>query len=135
VGCGDDDVRGGLVGHDNVGGKPFQRVCHAFSVGAPGPYPIAMVMGRGRSQIPSLYRVKGPRATNVGIFVDEKFGTRRGSGVRLKSNATFMWDLAESCGLMQDRRMGFTVNRHWGSSLSQRLRGKLWLVEQNPAMK
>jgi hypothetical protein len=31
----DDTVHGGMAGHYNVSGKPCQRVCHTFSVGAP----------------------------------------------------------------------------------------------------
>jgi hypothetical protein len=39
------------MGHDDVGGKPCQRVCHVFIVGATCPHPIAPVMARGWPQI------------------------------------------------------------------------------------
>jgi hypothetical protein len=47
VGCDDDNVSGGVAGDDSFHGKPCQGVGHAFSVGAPGPYPITSVMALG----------------------------------------------------------------------------------------
>jgi hypothetical protein len=40
MGRGDDDIGGGVMGRDNVGGKPRKGVGHVFGVGAPGPHPV-----------------------------------------------------------------------------------------------
>jgi hypothetical protein len=38
VGCGDDNVGGGVTGHDGCRGETCQGAGHAFGVGTPGPY-------------------------------------------------------------------------------------------------
>jgi hypothetical protein len=78
VGQENDDVRGRMMVHVNVGGKPCQCACHAFGIGVPDPHPISPVMACSWHQIPSLYHARVPRVTYIGLFVDAYFGTRMG---------------------------------------------------------
>jgi hypothetical protein len=80
VGCGDDNVGGGVMGRDSCCGEPCQGVGHAFGVGTPGPYPITSVMARGWPWVPTLYRVWGPCAADFRLCVNEYLGSQRGEG-------------------------------------------------------
>jgi hypothetical protein len=126
--CGDENVGGGVMGHDSCHAELCQGVGHTFGVGAPGPYPIASVMARGWSQVPTLYRVGGPCAVELMLFMNEYLGAQPDRGfwlkLKLKLNAPFICASAEIWGVIRERRRRFKVSTYCGSNLSQRWRGE-----------
>jgi hypothetical protein len=80
VGGGNDDVCGGMTGHDRCGGEPREGVGDAFGVHAPGPHAIAAVMACRWPEVPAFDGVRCPCAMGVRFFVDEHFCARWGKG-------------------------------------------------------
>jgi hypothetical protein len=99
VSCGDKNVGGGVVGNDGGYGEPCQGDGHAFSVGVPGPYPIASVVARGWPQLPTFYCAWGPCTTDFRFFVNECLGARRSKGRSIEFERTIRVGLGGELGV------------------------------------
>jgi hypothetical protein len=119
--CSDNDVDGGVMGHGGDCGEPHQGSGHTFSIGAPGPYPVTSIVA-------NLLCCVGPVCHVLRVFRElvPWCPARQGvMGVRLMSNAPFMWASAKSWGVMRERLRRLKVSKHCGSNSSPRFRGGL----------
>jgi hypothetical protein len=99
VSCGENNVGGGVAGHNGGCGEPCQGVGHAFCIGLLGPYPIKSLVARGWPQVPTFFCMWGPCAMGFRFFVDTYLGARRGEGRLIEVKCTIHVGLSGELGV------------------------------------
>jgi hypothetical protein len=97
--CDDNNVGGGVSGHDGGCGEPCQGVGHALCIGVPGPYPITSVVSCGWPQVTTFYCMWGPCVTDFRFFMNEYLGARWGEGRSIEVERTIHVGLSGELGV------------------------------------